>query len=265
MTTSDAWDPAVYERFKAERSQPFFDLIGLVHGPTRRLVDLGCGTGELTKAAVRKLGAKQALGIDNSPAMLRDATAHELPGRLSFANADLATWTSDHDVDLVLANASLQWTPDHATVLRRWTAALAPGGQIAVQVPTNASYPSHTVAVEVAHEQPFLDAFGAAGPPPDPVADNVLSPQAYAQVLFDLGYEQQSVRLQIYAHVLPETRAVVDWVSGTMLTRFKKVLDSATYDAFVRRYEDRLVAPLGQHRPFLFPFARLLFWGKLPG
>src|SRR5215813_6799596 len=93
MTSTDAWDPAVYERFKAERSQPFFDLIDLVHGPTRRLVDLGCGTGELTKAAVRKLGATHAVGVDNSSAMLRDAAAHELPGRLEFVNGDLETWT----------------------------------------------------------------------------------------------------------------------------------------------------------------------------
>ena len=43
------WDPAQYERFKAQRSQPFWDLIDLVQ-PVRieRAVDLGCGTGELT-------------------------------------------------------------------------------------------------------------------------------------------------------------------------------------------------------------------------
>jgi len=35
---SDAWDPAVYERFKAERSQPFFDLFGTPPQDKRHLV-----------------------------------------------------------------------------------------------------------------------------------------------------------------------------------------------------------------------------------
>ena len=40
------WDPEQYERFAAERAQPFWDLVDLIHrGAIDRAVDLGCGTG----------------------------------------------------------------------------------------------------------------------------------------------------------------------------------------------------------------------------
>jgi trans-aconitate 2-methyltransferase len=45
---TDSWDPAQYEQFERERSAPFFDLLDLVEPcPGGRVVDLGCGTGEV--------------------------------------------------------------------------------------------------------------------------------------------------------------------------------------------------------------------------
>src|SRR3954452_16554958 len=86
----DRWDPEQYHRFQAERSAPFFDLLALVEPVDRpRLADLGCGTGELTAAAATRLGAREAVGIDNSPAMLERAREHA-DDVLSFAPGDIA-------------------------------------------------------------------------------------------------------------------------------------------------------------------------------
>src|SRR5262245_5272780 len=60
----DAWNPDQYGRFRAERSQPFFDLLELVRArPGMRVVDLGCGTGELTAAMHRRLEARETVGV----------------------------------------------------------------------------------------------------------------------------------------------------------------------------------------------------------
>ncbi|MGZ4737874.1 MAG: methyltransferase domain-containing protein [Ilumatobacteraceae bacterium] len=257
------WNPEQYRRFAAERAQPFHDLLGLIEpGAIRRAVDLGCGPGELTALAAEQLYVDEMIGIDNSPAMLDKAREHA-SARVRFEDGDLAAWTSSGDVDLVLAAASLQWVADHAGVIARWTAALRPGGQIAIQVPANADMPSHEVARRVAQREPYLSLFGAEGPPVDPVQAYVLQPEAYAQILHDLGYERQHVRLQVYPHVLPSTRHVVEWVRGTTLTRFEKRLDSKMFDGFVRDYEAELLRVLGNHEPHFFPFRRILMWARL--
>jgi len=260
---SDAWSPSKYREFASERKQPFVDLLSLVDASgVRDAVDLGCGPGELTREAADLLGATSMLGIDNSPAMLAKTGEHVRAG-VSFAEGDIGAWTSNADHDLVLAAASLQWVPDHAAVLRRWTAALRPGGQIAVQVPANAYMPSHRVADETAHLPQFAEAFGSAGPPSDPVADNVLEPEQYATLLYELGYREQTVRLQVYPHLLPSSHSVVDWVRGTTLTRFQRRLDADTFAAFLAEYERRLIAVIGDHEPYFFPFRRILFWARL--
>jgi trans-aconitate 2-methyltransferase len=202
------------------------------------------------------------LGVDNSAAMLAEAAEHAGAG-VSFEAGDIGPWTAEARCDLVLANASLQWVPDHAATLARWTAALRPGGQMAVQVPANAMQPAHTVAAALAQTEPFLSAFGAEGPPLDPVREYVLEPEEYARVLYDLGFVEQHVRLQVYGHVLGSSRDVVEWVRGTSLTRFEKRLPAELYAEFLRRYEAELLAVIGDASPYFFPFRRILMWGRL--
>lgn len=259
------WNPAQYHRFADERTQPFHDLVALLRRdhPVGRMVDLGCGSGELTSFAADQLGAADVVGVDSSPAMLQAAEPHARPG-LRFEAGDIADWTAPPEHDVVLANASLQWVADHPAVLQRWTAALAPGGQLAVQVPANAQQPSHTVAAEVAARPHFAAAFGPAGPPRDPVADFVLEPEVYARLLHQLGFAEQHVRLQVYPHLLPESRSVVEWVRGTTLTRFQKVMPPDAFAQFLAEYEARLLEVIGESSPYFFPFRRILMWGRLP-
>ena len=260
---ADGWDPAQYGKFAAERAQPFWDLAALIERrPIERAVDLGCGPGELTAALAEQLEVGDMVGVDSSPAMLAAAERHARPG-LRFELGDLATWTSAGDHDLVLANASLQWAPDHTDVVARWWDAVAPGGQLAVQVPANADHPSHRIAAEVAADEPFASAMGGA-PPHDPVARNVLAPEQYAILLDQLGAARQHVRLQVYGHVLDSSADVVEWVKGTSLTRFAEVLPDELREPFVDEYRRRLLAEIGDASPYFYPFKRILFWAAKP-
>ena len=250
MAGKDTWDPTQYRRFEAERDQPFHDLLELVEpAPGGAVVDLGCGDGRLTALAHASLQAKTTLGIDSSAAMLGDAPSRE---GLAFELGDIGGWTADATYDVVLANASLQWVPDHATVLARWRAAVRPGGQLAVQVPANDDHPSHTVITAVTSDLE-LDV------PPDPVAANVLRPEQYAAVLDDLGATEQHVRLQVFVHHFAHSREVVEWVKGTTLTRVKRATDEAGYERFLAAYRDRLLAEIGDREPYTYLFKRILF------
>jgi trans-aconitate 2-methyltransferase len=250
----DFWNPAQYERFRAERRQPFDELFSLIEPrPYMRTVDLGCGTGDLTRELHDGLSARSTLGIDRSGRMLERAAERTVPG-LTFAQAEIAGFSSAEPFDLVFSNAALQWVPDHPALFARLTHLLDDNGQLAVQVPASRG-PIYTVAREIASTEPFSTALG--GWLPD---DPVLPPDGYASVLFDLGFRQQRVLLRIYPHVLPSRDHVIEWVKGTLLTTYQERMPAPLFDSFLAAYRRRLFEDLEDTRPFFFPFSRILCW-----
>jgi trans-aconitate 2-methyltransferase len=244
------WTPDQYERFKAERAQPFHDLLALVeHRPRMRVVDLGCGTGELTRTLHEHLGATETVGIDSSETMLLKS-GHFGGEMLRFQHGTVEAFVTDQPYDLIFSNAALHWVADHESLFRRLTGFVARDGQIAVQMPANDDHPSHAIAAEVAQE------FGV-----EPRADFVLPPQRYASMLYDLGYKRQHVRLQVYGHELPSARDVVEWVRGALLTDYERRLGER-FPEFLERYSERAVAALGDARPFFYTYKRVLIWGS---
>src|SRR5215207_10194675 len=166
MTSSPStdWNPEQYGRFRDERARPFFDLLDLLQPrPGMRIVDLGCGTGELTRELHRRLAAREAIGVDNSPAMLAKSAAFAGDG-LRFDQGDIGAFTSDGGYDLIFSNAALHWIPDHESLLPRLVKALTATGQLAVQVPANDDHASHVTAVEVARG-PVPGGAGRTRPP----------------------------------------------------------------------------------------------------
>jgi trans-aconitate 2-methyltransferase len=256
----DVWDPTQYDRFREERSQPFFDLLNLVRPqPGMRVVDLGCGTGELTRKLHRHLGARETMGIDSSPTMLAESRAHAAEG-LRFEKNEILEFTAragEAPWDLIFSNAALHWVPEHDRLLGSLTSLLAPGGQLAVQVPANHDHPSQTVAVLVAGEAPFREALGGYVR-----RSPVLPPEEYALSLDRLGYREQHVRLQVYGHRLKSREEVVEWMKGTLLTDYRQRLSPALFSLFEERYRERLLPGLADSRPHFLPYKRILLWAK---
>jgi trans-aconitate methyltransferase len=125
------WNPSQYERFKAERKQPFIDLVALIERRTHmRILDLGCGTGELTRELHETLGAGETIGVDNSEAMLAKARSGS---GIHFEQGDIETYTPPHAVDLVFSNAALHWVRDHEAMLAEANRILKPGGRFVAE------------------------------------------------------------------------------------------------------------------------------------
>jgi trans-aconitate 2-methyltransferase len=248
------WNPQQYERFKGERAQPFHDLRALIEPrASMRVVDLGCGTGELTRLLHESLDAAKTLGVDNSPAMLEKAAAFS-GGGVRFEQASIEDFVSGdpapgtRSFDLVFSNAALHWVEDHPALFARLTSMVSPGGQLAVQMPANHDHISQRVAAELAPEFDI--------PPRRPP---MLAPEEYAALLHSLGYERQHVRLQVYGHVLDSARGVVEWVKGSTLTEYQRRLGDR-YPEFLDAYTERLLPLLGDARPYFFPFKRIHIW-----
>lgn len=256
MRGKDAWNAGLYERFKNERSKPFYDLADLIETkPGMRVIDLGCGTGVLTALLHERLGAASTLGIDSSPNML--AKAPSGPG-IEFRLGDIGQVESEAAFDLVFSNAAFQWVPAHANLLAEIYRALRPGGQIAVQIPKNNTHPTQQIGRALESEPPF-DCV-----PANPVDANVLEPEAYAEILDRLGFESVSVRMQIYLHHLESREAVFDWVRGTYLNWYSESLPDDLAERFMTEYRARLLAALPDERPFLFTFRRILIHAFKP-
>jgi trans-aconitate 2-methyltransferase len=252
-----AWDPEQYARFADERRQPFLDLLALVQSrPGMRVVDLGCGTGELTRVVHERLAARDTLGLDSSATMLAESGAFAAPG-LRFLQGTIEQFAAPNRVDLVFSNAALHWVPDHPALLARLAGALADGGQLAVQIPANFDHPSHTTAFAVAAEEPFRTALAGGTHPA-----GVLAPDAYAALLARLGFRQQHVRLQVYGHWLRARDDVVEWTKGTLLTDYRRRLAPILYEQLVARYRQLLLPQLEDTQPYFFPFKRILFWAR---
>src|SRR4029453_4051776 len=115
--------------------------------PGGRVVDLGCGAGELTAQLHRRLGAAETLGSASSPAMLEGAPSLAGDG-LRFEQGDIADF-AEGGWDVIFSNAALHWLPHQEGLLRGPVAGLNEGGQLAVQVPASHDHPSHVVAAEV--------------------------------------------------------------------------------------------------------------------
>ena len=159
---TDTWDPAQYDKFQREREQPFFDLLALVRRtPGMRVVDLGCGTGRLTRALHEELAAAETVGIDRSASMLAGATEGPRPSGLRFEVGTIESFVAGAPTrgwDLIFSNAALHWVDGHEQLLERFAAALAPSGQLAFQVPAQHDTMTHRLADELTAVEPFASA-----------------------------------------------------------------------------------------------------------
>ena len=251
------WDPTQYHKFQVERSAPFFDLLALVEvRPNLKVVDLGCGTGELTRHLAETLPNSNVTGIDNSPQMLDAARAASLASsNLRFEQGDQSELTGEWD--LIFSNAALHWTENHSELIPHLYQRLTPGGRIAVQVPSNHNHISHQIYRETASEEMFkfiLNGFQRYAP--------VLSIDDYARILFNCGAENIVAFEKVYAHVLENADAVVEWISGTALVPYFERLGDYK-DEFVRVIREKMRAAMPDS-PVFYPFRRTFFSARKP-
>ncbi len=248
------WDPAQYEQFKAERYAPFDDCVRLVTiRPKMTAVDLGCGTGELTRKLADLLPESDVLGIDSSAEMLARAQTFVRPG-LRFEQKTIERIErAEGQWDLVFSHAAIHWVDDHETLIPRLLSLVKPGGQLVVQEPSNHGHESHVLIRVVASEEPFrseLGGFTRKVP--------VLGIERYAELLHAHGGTKLTVMEKVYPHVLPDADALAEWTSGTALVPYFERLPREMHNLFMDRYRARLRERF-EDKPLFYGFRRTIF------
>jgi trans-aconitate 2-methyltransferase len=248
------WSAEQYLAFEDERTRPVRDLLQAV--PTRevrRAIDLGCGPGNSTEVLAARFLEAAASGVDNSADMIA-AARRRLP-QCQFTEMAIEAWEAGEPFDVILANAALQWLPDHVTLLPRLAAGLAPGGSLAVQMPDNLEEPAHRLMRAVAADGPWADKL--AGPLGSRF---VLGTAEWYYGLLRQSCRRVEVWRTIYHHPLAHgAEGIIQWFKGSALRPLLAALDEAEQAAYLDRYRTALQSayPALPDGTVLLPFPRL--------
>ena len=246
------WNPETYLRFADQRGRPFFDLLARVGAESpRRVVDLGCGPGNLTQHLIRRWPDAIVEGLDNSPEMVAAARERGVVARVG----DVATFVLPDDTDVVVSNAALQWIPGHPELLVRWAELLDPAAWVAVQVPGNFDAPSHAAIRTLAEREPWSKILGDFRFRSPKVVE---TPVRYAELLAEAGCDVD-VWETTYIHELTGENPVLAWITGTALTPVRDQLTDEQWQEF----RAELIPMLDESYPVradgttYFPFRRI--------
>jgi len=126
-----SWDTELYEarhNFVWKMGEGVVELLAPRAG--ERILDVGCGPGQLTQK-ISESGA-EVVGLDSSASMIGQARQN-FPD-LRFVLQDSATMTFDNEFDAVFSNAALHWMLDPGAVVRAVSKALKPGGRFVAEM-----------------------------------------------------------------------------------------------------------------------------------
>lgn len=246
------WDPEHYGRYADERSRPYGDLVRRIGArQPQQVVDLGCGSGELTASLRTVWSTADIVGVDSSPAMIAKARSIKGVDDLRFLERDLRSWRPDHGTDVMISNAALQWVPEHRALLPGLVERLSEDGWLAFQVPGNFAEPSHVLLGELADAEPYAAYTQARARP------SSAEPADYLADLTDLGCTVEAWETT-YLHVLGGEDPVFTWVSATGARPVLQALPDDLRETFEAEYKELLRAAYPE-QPYgtVLPFRRI--------
>ncbi|WP_370947955.1 trans-aconitate 2-methyltransferase [Amycolatopsis sp. cg5] len=247
------WDPAKYLDYADLRGRPFRDLVARIGAEEpRRVVDLGCGPGNLTASLAERWPNATLEASDSSPEMVKAARAAGIDAR----ELSVQDWAPEPDTDVVISNAVLQWVPEHRDLLRRWADELPAGAWLAFQVPGNFNAPSHVLAREVAAAWDLRLRDESA----------VDTAQDYAELLASEGCLVDASETT-YVQRLTGPDAVLEWITGTALRPAKAALSEDDWTTFRAELARRLnvAYPSRSDGTTWFEFRRIFVVARTPG
>jgi trans-aconitate 2-methyltransferase len=196
---------------------------------------MGCGPGNSTELLVNCFPRASITGLDQSPGMLAAAKLR-LPF-VNFEEIDLTHWRPGSPYDVIFANASLQWLPDHEALFPRLVSLLTVGGGLAVQMPDTLQEPIRALMRMVAADGPWkakLMSVAKSRPRIGTIKDY------YDMLATPCG--SIDVWRTTYFHPLDNASKIVEWMKGSGLGPFLAPLDQDHRRRFLEDYEARIIA-----------------------
>jgi trans-aconitate 2-methyltransferase len=268
-----SWDPGQYLKFSDHRLRPALELLARI--PLKNpqyLVDLGCGTGHLTRILAERWENARVCGLDHSREMLekarqdRSASVNTVETRIVWEEKAIEDWSPATPVDLIYSNATLHWVEDHRNLFLRLIRFLNKGGCLAVQMPINWDAPSHRLMRETlarVGKKP-LKPLGSEELRQSLARSWVESMEFYYDLLSPHVAQLELWETE-YLQVLSGENPVYEWVQASGLRPILHALEEEERKIFIQEYQESLrqAYPRRKDQTTLFPFRRLFFVAML--
>jgi trans-aconitate 2-methyltransferase len=241
---TSTWDAELYAANTAHHRRHDAAILDTVAvAPGARVLDVGCGVGDLTARLAGLAPGVEVLGVDASPGMVATATARAGSRRVRFAVCraqELDRVVPAGSVDAVVSVAALHWVPaaDQPGMLRQVRRVLRPGGIF------RAEFGGHG---QIAAVRAVLDAESArlGGGPAGwcfPAAEDYLPLLAGADL--DARPGRGWVRLVRQRRAVPDAGALLGWLRSQVFPAYDPVLPAGAGAGFRAAAEARAVAEL---------------------
>jgi len=128
------WDADAYDRLPIPMTRWGTEVVGWLDlAGTERVLDAGCGTGQVTLELLRRLPNGSVVALDGSPSMIEQARTRLGDERVAFVVHDLLDPIPIPPVDAILSTATFHWVKDHERLFANLAGVLRHGGQLAAQ------------------------------------------------------------------------------------------------------------------------------------
>jgi trans-aconitate 2-methyltransferase len=247
------WNPNKYLKFKDERTQPVHDLLSRIEIEDPKLIlDLGCGPGNSTAALAKRWPSSEIMGLDSSKSMVEQAI-NDHP-EIKFIVGDACKDLSNlGHFDLIFANASLQWMPDHEVLIPHLYSMLNSKGVFAAQIPQFDRMPVSGIITDVERSDEWAGFFEDFKP-----GFHFKPVGFYYDVLSKLA-NHIHIWVTDYYHMMPTHMAIMEMIESTGLRPYLDRLPPQGIPSFKNTILERIKIeyPNQIDGSVLFPFKRL--------
>jgi trans-aconitate 2-methyltransferase len=238
------WDAEEYRTSSSNQKKWALELLSKLDlKGSERVLDIGCGDGEITAAIAQRVPRGSAVGIDSSRDMVDLAAMHYPPERcpnISFVLKDAREIDFDEEFDAVFSNACLHWVIDHQPVLAGIRRCLKPSGIVLLQMGGKGNAATVLQAIDAVLKMPrwagYLDGFTF------PYA--FYGPEEYRFWMNGLGFHVNRAEMLLKDMVHEGPEAFAAWLRTTWLPYTQRVPESIR-EEFIRD----IMAAHGRIRP----------------
>jgi trans-aconitate 2-methyltransferase len=249
------WNPNLYLKFGKERIQPTIDLVNKIDfNNPQKIIDIGCGPGNSTQVLSEKWPEAKITGIDNSEAMIEKAQK-DLP-LLNWKLMDAGKDDINEKYDIVFSNATIQWIPNHAELLLKFSKIMTENGIIALQIPQFLEMPISKSIARVAEDKMWAARTQKI--------NNYFTIHHYSYYYNELSKLFGKIEMweTHYMHIMDSHQSILDMIASTGLRPYLATLESEKdQEDFKNSVLEKIRTdyPEQENGKVIFPFQRLFF------